>query len=313
LRDLTVDPQFDLVNQTRPVEDTPVPMSTASTSWFTGRPGRVRDRNLEFHDLGHQGAHPYPLRTGPCQSLLPSTSGLVTRGEYTILGVTNIRSGTAQRAQRPAVLAPLPPSAGEGANRREEIAAYLRNEIFSGRLRPGTKIDQDAVARAMATSRIPVREALVILEREALVVWSPFRGTFVANITEQDVRDHFALLAAVGKVILKRLREHSDPTLMERVVEATARCFESEDEETASERLADLSNTFRAAGISHRLIHEFESLTSALPLWRFAQPSPIRHSSGRSSYYEVLGERVIRHLRGNGAWTTGSQDEQTWE
>jgi DNA-binding transcriptional regulator YhcF (GntR family) len=200
----------------------------------------------------------------------------------------------------------LYPSGGEGANRREEIAAYLRSEIFSGRLRPGTKVDQDAVAAAMATSRIPVREALVILEREALVVWSPFRGTFVADVTEQDVRDHFALLAGVGKVILERLRERADPSVMKMVVEAIDRCFESRDADTAVERLAELRDTFRAAGISHRLIHEFECLSSALPLWRFAEPRPRRGTSGSGSYYEVLGERVIRRLRRDGVWTTSS-------
>jgi DNA-binding transcriptional regulator YhcF (GntR family) len=222
--------------------------------------------------------------------------------------VTNIRSATTRRtrsAESAGTLAPLA-LGGEGANRREEIAAYLRSEIFSGRLRPGTKVDQDAVAAAMGASRIPVREALIILEREALVVWSPFRGTFVAEFTEQDVRDHFALLAGVGKVILKRLRERSDPVLMQQVVDAIDRCFESRDEATAIERLAEVVDTFRAAGISHRLIHEFESLTSALPPWRFAEPRPPRHTSGRSSYYEVLAERVIRGLRHDRVWTTES-------
>jgi DNA-binding GntR family transcriptional regulator len=210
--------------------------------------------------------------------------------------VTNIQSGPA----------PLAPSTGDGVNRREEIAAYLRSEIFSGRLRPGTKVDQDAVAAAMGTSRIPVREALVILERDALVVWSPFRGTFVADVTEQDVRDHFALLAGVGKVILERLRESSDPGVMQRVVDAIDRCFASRDEDTAAARFAELRGTFQAAGISHRLIHEFESLSSALPLWRFAEPRPLRRSSGRGSYYEALGERVIRRLRREGVWTAKS-------
>jgi DNA-binding transcriptional regulator YhcF (GntR family) len=209
------------------------------------------------------------------------------------------------RSPEPApVRVPASPPVGESGNRREEIAAYLRSEIFSGRLRPGAKVDQDAVAAAMGTSRIPVREALVILERDALVVWSPFRGTFVADVTEQDVRDHFALLAGVGKVILKRLRANSDPSMMQHVVDAIDRCFESRDEHTAVERLADVRNAFRSAGISHRLIHEFECLSSALPLWRFAEPRPKRHSSGRSDYYELLGERIIRRLRSEGVWST---------
>jgi DNA-binding transcriptional regulator YhcF (GntR family) len=223
--------------------------------------------------------------------------------------VTDIRSEGAQHersVERRAPTAPISPSPADGSNRREEIAAYLRNEIFSGRLRPGTKIDQDAVASVMATSRIPVREALIILERDALVVWSPFRGTFVADVTEQDVRDHFAMLAGVGKVILKRLRERSDPSVMQQVVDAIDRCFAAPDEDIAIERLAELRDVFQAAGISHRLIHEFECLSSALPLWRFAEPRPARHSSGRSSYYEALGERVIRRLRSDGVWAERS-------
>jgi hypothetical protein len=225
--------------------------------------------------------------------------------------VTNILSERAQRARsgrNKPTGGPtrLVPSSGEGANRREEIAAYLRSEIFGGRLQPGTKIDQDAVAAAMTTSRIPVREALIILDREALVVWSPYRGAFVADITEQDVRDHLALLAGVAKVILRRLRERSDPGLMQQVVEAIDRCYESPDEDTAVQRLSEVCDIFRSAGISHRLVHEFESLTSALPMWRFAETRPARHTNGRSSYYETLGERVIRGLRRDGFWTTRS-------
>jgi DNA-binding GntR family transcriptional regulator len=56
-------------------------------------------------------------------------------------------------------------------NRRLDIAAYIRSEIFNGDLRPGTKVDQDAIASATRSSRIAVREALIVLEREGLVSW----------------------------------------------------------------------------------------------------------------------------------------------
>lgn len=191
--------------------------------------------------------------------------------------------------------------ADETTSLREKIAAHLRSEIFNGRLRPGAKIDQDAVAAAMEASRIPVREAMIVLEREGLLVWSPFRGTFVADLTEQDVRDHFALLAAVCQVIFLRLREHAAPDTLTHAVKAVERCFASSDEETAAERLAELRDTFREAGISHRLVHEFESLTSSVPLWRFAEERPSRHKDVRQAY-EVVGERVIRRLRRDGFW-----------
>jgi DNA-binding GntR family transcriptional regulator len=193
------------------------------------------------------------------------------------------------------------PYAAESANVRERIAAHLRSEIFNGRLRPGTKIDQEAVAAATGASRMPVREALIILEREALLVWSPFRGAFVAELTEQDVRDHFALLAATCRVIIERLRQQGDPDHFQGAVDAINHCFESRDEETALERLAALRDAFRTAGISHRLVHEFESLTSSVPLWRFAERMSPQPSDG-DRLYEAVGERVIGRLRRDGFW-----------
>jgi DNA-binding GntR family transcriptional regulator len=195
------------------------------------------------------------------------------------------------------------PYAGENANVRERIAAHLRSEIFNGRLRPGTKIDQEAVAAATGASRMPVREALIILEREALLVWSPFRGAFVAELTEQDVRDHFALLAATCRVIIERLRTQGDPSHLHHVVDAIKHCFEPQDEDMARIHLAELRAAFGAAGISHRLIHEFESLTSSVPLWRFAEHIPPPERDG-DHLYEAVGERVIARLRDDGFWAT---------
>jgi DNA-binding GntR family transcriptional regulator len=84
------------------------------------------------------------------------------------------------------------------ANLNQEIAAHLREEIFAGRLRPGSKVDQDAVAEAEGVSKLPVREALISLEVEGLLVSIPRRGTFVARLTEADIEDHFKIFGAVS-------------------------------------------------------------------------------------------------------------------
>ena len=47
----------------------------------------------------------------------------------------------------------------------DEVVTYIRDLILAGSLKPGTKIDQDAVVEALDVSRSPVREALVILGR----------------------------------------------------------------------------------------------------------------------------------------------------
>jgi DNA-binding FadR family transcriptional regulator len=200
----------------------------------------------------------------------------------------------------------MTPSAS--ANRRKDIAAFLRAAIFSGRLRPGARVDQDEVASATGASRIPVREALIVLEGEGLIDWSPFRGAFVAELTEQDVRDHFALLGATAVLVSQRV-VRSPRERQAEVARAVRRLFASRDDATSRCRLAELRDAFLAAGVSHRLAFEFETLTTSLPLWRFSEPSePPALAAGLDpeatarAYYDDLGERVVRRLRDDGFW-----------
>jgi DNA-binding GntR family transcriptional regulator len=67
---------------------------------------------------------------------------------------------------------------------QEAVLGELRRSILEGTLAPGTQILQDRVAAELGVSRVPVREALKILEGEGRVSYSPHRGYF---ITELDV------------------------------------------------------------------------------------------------------------------------------
>lgn len=74
-------------------------------------------------------------------------------------------------------------------NMAEQIATALRQAIADGKLRPAARLLEVQIAREMGTSRAPLREALIQLEREGLVVRQPNRGTFVADLTEDLVRE----------------------------------------------------------------------------------------------------------------------------
>jgi DNA-binding GntR family transcriptional regulator len=71
----------------------------------------------------------------------------------------------------------------------DQIATAIRQAIADGKLRPGTRLLEVQISREMGTSRAPLREALIQLEREGLVVRQPNRGTFVADLTEELVRE----------------------------------------------------------------------------------------------------------------------------
>jgi DNA-binding GntR family transcriptional regulator len=68
----------------------------------------------------------------------------------------------------------------------QRIADLLRDRILAGQLAPGTRIIQDDLAEELATSRLPVREALRILQSRGLVTLRANQGAWV---TKMDMRE----------------------------------------------------------------------------------------------------------------------------
>lgn len=77
----------------------------------------------------------------------------------------------------------------------QEVAARLRERIFSQDLKPGDPIDEQLLAEEYGISRTPMREALKVLHAEGLVVLEPRRGCFVTELELQDIDELFPLMA----------------------------------------------------------------------------------------------------------------------
>ena len=133
---------------------------------------------------------------------------------------------TRARAKTEAPSEPAPPAPtakGLGLVRMssgDQAALYIRRLMFDGDLRPGTRVPQDEIAQALGVSRIPVREALIALEREGWVTIELHRGAFINALDEQSVRDHYELYGLVYGFAAKRaLRRTGDGVLVERLAQ----------------------------------------------------------------------------------------------
>ena len=80
---------------------------------------------------------------------------------------------------------------------RERAARELRDRILTGTLPAGSRIDLDAITAEFATSRTPVREALLELSYEGLVRVAPRSGITVIGIQPEDVMDSFTILGVL--------------------------------------------------------------------------------------------------------------------
>ncbi len=73
--------------------------------------------------------------------------------------------------------------------RSQQVLETLRRAIIVGECVDGERLIEDRIARELATSRGPVREALAQLEHEGLVVSYPYRGAVVLGVSDEEVHE----------------------------------------------------------------------------------------------------------------------------
>ncbi|MGH7328318.1 MAG: GntR family transcriptional regulator, partial [Polyangiaceae bacterium] len=119
------------------------------------------------------------------------------------------------------------------------IAGSIAAEIVAGRLRAGADLNSVELARRFQTSRTPVREALLLLEKEGLVEIESRRRPRVRRWTRPEVRELYlvraALYALVAELIVTNASDE-DLQLLNDCYQVLA----------AAEKAGDLERFFRA-------------------------------------------------------------------
>ena len=131
----------------------------------------------------------------------------------------------------------------------EEVDGLIRKRIFSGALKPGERIDEQALARDFGISRTPLREALKVLQNEGLVRLVPRRGCFVAQLTEHDLDEIYALIGLLEGACAARAAETATPAELARLRQLTQRMAQ-----VAAER--NFRRYFEVNIAAHGAIHD---------------------------------------------------------
>ncbi len=102
------------------------------------------------------------------------------------------------------------------------VADQLRAGIVSGELPPGARLLQEELADRLAVSRAPVRQALVILEREGLVLTDRWKGAVVAPLDLPHIQDLYEFRGAAERFVAETLAQRSvfDTASLRAIIEA---------------------------------------------------------------------------------------------
>jgi DNA-binding GntR family transcriptional regulator len=105
----------------------------------------------------------------------------------------------------------------------DDVVDRLRDAIFHGSFKPGEALREEQLAAMLDVSRGPVREALVQLEREGLVLVRRHRGATVARLSRSDLEDVYSLRLALERLAIQRATRYAtdqDFAAMEAVLSA---------------------------------------------------------------------------------------------
>jgi DNA-binding GntR family transcriptional regulator len=149
------------------------------------------------------------------------------------------------------------------------VLRTLREAIIDGRLAPGEAVVEAQLSRQLGVSRAPLREALRSLENEGLIVSVPWRGSFVAPLTERNVTELQAFRRLIEVFAAEQALAHggADVASLDHLVTEMERCAENGDLDCLNE--ADVR--------FHTRIVEMSDNALLLDVWR-SYVSPIRRA-----------------------------------
>jgi len=92
--------------------------------------------------------------------------------------------------------------------------AILR-AIYEQRIRPGTKLGEEALATYFSVGRSHIRRAFLALSHQKVIELIPNRGAFVTRPTEADARDIFSARRSLEDLVVQRVATKLEPGAVE--------------------------------------------------------------------------------------------------
>jgi DNA-binding GntR family transcriptional regulator len=100
---------------------------------------------------------------------------------------------------------------------KDQVYKYLREEIRSRNLQPGSVINMDATSKKLGISKTPLRDALIQLEMEGFVTIAPRKGIYVNGLTIDEVREYYHVIGALESSALGECFRQLKPPHIEKM------------------------------------------------------------------------------------------------
>lgn len=175
------------------------------------------------------------------------------------------------------------------------IYLELKKQIILLEHKPGEVLREKEVMETFGVSRTPVREAFIRLEMEGLVRIIPNLGTFVADVSFQQLKDVFEirsfLVRLAGQLAAARITDEELGAIRERIERMKA----ADDPKILMRIDGELHEIINAATKNEVLVKILGTLhDQAVRIWTFSHAEN-DYWSGLVEEFEAIAEALSRH------------------
>jgi DNA-binding GntR family transcriptional regulator len=174
----------------------------------------------------------------------------------------------------------------------ERAYSAIKEAILSLELQPGEVLAIGNLAKRLGVSRTPVRDALLLLEKDGLVTLLPQRGAKVTEICEQDIAEIFELrIVLEGYAVRKGVERLAPEDLeqLEAIIEKAEQAFEDGQRVQAADLGRQLHDLFIGRACNERLQGVLDQLESHYTrIRRFAALIPGRFAQSHREHTAIL-------------------------
>ncbi len=94
---------------------------------------------------------------------------------------------------------------------KSQVADLLRSQIINGHIPPGTPLVERGLAEALRISRVPVRDALLELEKEGLVVCTATNRRSVIRLSKRDIHELYEVRLQLEVLAVEQAARNTSP------------------------------------------------------------------------------------------------------
>ena len=154
-----------------------------------------------------------------------------------------------------------------GASLSKEVLERLRKAILTGELAEGTALPEAQTAAKLGVSRVPVREALVELERQGLVEFDGHGRARVKPFTPEDITEILSLRASLQTMAARLAATRMTEEDAERLEAVVARAARTHDLTEFSALDTAFHDEIVAAARHRRLQRVWDDFRPQMELW----------------------------------------------